>query len=65
MTLKTLASILTLAVSKSHGVDSLLGHFSFAECFTITVKLASTLCNPSPHQRDVMLYNMQYFIHQQ
>lgn len=55
MTLKTLEYIVTLAVSRSHGVDSLLGHFSFAEFPTITVKLATTIGDSSPHQRDVIL----------
>lgn len=56
MTLKTLASIVTRAASRSHDVDSLLGHFSFAEFFTIPVKLATTMSNSSPHQRGVNLY---------
>lgn len=55
MTLKTLASIVTRAASRSHSVDSSLGHFSFAEFFTISVKLATTMGNSSPHQRGIML----------
>lgn len=58
MTLKTLAAIVTLAVSRSHGMDSLLGHFSFAEFFAIIVKLTTTMGNSSPHQSDVILCNV-------
>lgn len=55
MTLKTLASIVTLAVNRSQGVEILLGHFSLTEFFTIIVKLSTTMGNLSPHQRDVVL----------
>lgn len=36
-------------------MDSLLGHFSFAEFSTITVKLGTTIGNSSPRQTDVIL----------
>lgn len=53
--LKNLEYIVTLDVSRSHGVESSPGHFSFAEYLTITIKLANTMGNSSPNQQDVIL----------
>lgn len=53
MTLKALASIIPVAVNRTHDVALLLRRFSFTDFFTITMKLYTAVGNSSSHHGDV------------